>query len=60
METKNIKRQFKSGQSAIDHCRSCKGLLYEDEEDNSICETCLMNQLHDIVNSNIRDFLRRD
>ena len=50
-------REFRSGQSVCDHCRSCKCLLYKDEEDNSLCESCVMNQIHDIANAGIRKFL---
>lgn len=52
-------REFRSGQSVTDHCKCCKGLLYKHEEDNSLCEDCFINQIHDIANRSIRKFLYR-
>ncbi len=47
-------RKFKSGYSVAHHCRTCKGLLYEDEEDNSICVDCIQSKIYE----NMSKFLR--
>lgn len=36
-------RNLKSGISISEHCRNCKCLLYEDEQDGSLCENCVLN-----------------
>jgi hypothetical protein len=36
-------REFKKGESILDHCRECKGLMYEDEGEATICMPCMIN-----------------
>ena len=42
-ENMENKREFKSGESLLDHCRECRGLMYEDEDDATICMPCMIN-----------------
>jgi len=36
---------FKKGESANDYCRECKGLMFEDEDDFTICYNCIINMI---------------
>ncbi len=40
-------RILKSGESILDHCRECKGLMYEDEGDATICLSCMIDLIRD-------------
>lgn len=38
-------KEFKSGESANDYCRNCKGLLRTEEDEATICKDCVMNMM---------------
>lgn len=43
-------REFKSGDSVLDYCRECKGRMYKDEEDATICCHCVISMTSRRVN----------
>lgn len=36
-------KEFKKGDSVLDFCRECKCLMFEDDEDATICLDCMIN-----------------
>lgn len=44
-DLEQVRKEFKSGQTASDYCRSCKGLLRLEEDEATICKDCVINMM---------------
>lgn len=52
-----MENKFKNSGTALDHCKNCKCLLFDWEEDAALCGNCISEFLEDTKKEDI-DFFK--
>lgn len=52
-------RKLKSGESRTHFCRKCNTLMYEDEEYETVCENCKIDNLHKNMSKYLKQKIKK-